>query len=36
MMQVGRNLTDPVDSFLLGKRFLILDSIRSSRRTFGT
>ncbi len=25
MMQVGRNLTDPVDGFLLGKRFLILD-----------
>ncbi len=24
-MQVGRNLTDPVDGFLLGKRFLILD-----------
>ncbi len=25
MMQVGRNVTDPVDGFLLGKRFLILD-----------
>ena len=25
MMQVARNLTDPVDGFLLGKRFLILD-----------
>jgi len=25
MMQVGRNLTDPLDGFLLGKRFLILD-----------
>ena len=25
MMQVGCNLTDPVDGFLLGKRFLILD-----------
>ena len=25
MMQVGRNLTDPVDGFLLGKRFLLLD-----------
>ena len=25
MMQVGRNLTDPVDGFLLDKRFLILD-----------
>ena len=25
MMQVGRNLTDPIDGFLLGKRFLILD-----------
>ncbi len=25
MMQVGRNLTDPVDGFLLGKRFLIMD-----------
>ena len=25
MMQAGRNLTDPVDGFLLGKRFLILD-----------
>ena len=25
MMQVGRNLTDPVDGFLLGKRFLTLD-----------
>ncbi len=25
MMQVGRNLTDPVDGFLLGKRFLVLD-----------
>lgn len=25
MMQVGRNLTDSVDGFLLGKRFLILD-----------
>ena len=25
MMQVGRNLTDVVDGFLLGKRFLILD-----------
>ncbi len=25
MMQLGRNLTDPVDGFLLGKRFLILD-----------
>ena len=25
MMQVGRNLTDPVDGVLLGKRFLILD-----------
>ncbi len=25
MMQVGRNLTDPVDGFLLHKRFLILD-----------
>ena len=28
MMQVGRNLTDPVDGFLLGKRFLILDRDR--------
>ena len=25
MMQVGRNLTDPFDGFLRGKRFLILD-----------
>ena len=25
MMQVGCNLTDPLDGFLLGKRFLILD-----------
>ena len=25
MMQVGRNLTDPLDGFLRGKRFLILD-----------
>ncbi len=25
MMQVGRNLTDPIDGFLLGKRFLIMD-----------
>ena len=25
MMQVGRNLTDPPDGFLRGKRFLILD-----------
>ena len=25
MMQVGRNLTDPFDGFLLGKRFLIMD-----------
>ena len=25
MMQVGRNLTDPLDGFLLGKRLLILD-----------
>ncbi len=25
MMQVARNLTDPLDGFLLGKRFLILD-----------
>ena len=25
MMRVARNLTDPVDGFLLGKRFLILD-----------
>ena len=25
MMQVGRNLTDPVDGFLLGKRFLTVD-----------
>jgi len=25
MMQVGRNLTDPFDGFVLGKRFLILD-----------
>ncbi len=25
MMQVGRNLTDPVDGFLLGHRFLIMD-----------
>ena len=24
MMQVGRNLTDPLDGFVLGKRFLIL------------
>ena len=26
IMQVGRNLTDPFDGFLRGKRFLILDS----------
>ncbi len=25
MMQIGRNLTDPMDGFLLGKRFLVLD-----------
>ena len=25
MMQVGRNLTDPLDGFLRGKRWLILD-----------
>ena len=25
MMQVGRNLTDPFDGFLLAKRFLIMD-----------
>ncbi len=25
MMQVGRNLTDPFDGFLVGKRFLIMD-----------
>ena len=25
MMQVGRNLTDPHDGFLRGKRFLIVD-----------
>jgi len=25
MMHVGRNLTDPFDGFLLGKRFLIMD-----------
>ncbi len=25
MMQVGRNLTDPLDGFVRGKRFLILD-----------
>ena len=25
MMQVGRNLTEPVEGFLLGKRFLIMD-----------
>ena len=25
MMQVGRNLTDPLDGFLRGKRFLVLD-----------
>jgi transposase InsO family protein len=25
MMQVGRNLTDPLDGFLVGKRFVILD-----------
>ena len=25
MMQVGRNLTDPLDGFLRGKQFLILD-----------
>ena len=25
MMQVGRNLTDPLDGFLLGKRYLLLD-----------
>ena len=25
MMQVGRNLTDPLEGFLRGKRLLILD-----------
>ena len=25
MMQITRNLTDPMDGFLLGKRFLVLD-----------
>ena len=25
MLQVGRNLTDPIDGFLAGKRFVILD-----------
>ena len=37
MMQVGLNLTDPVDGFLLGKRFLMLDrDKRSSPWSFGT
>ena len=34
MMQVGRNLTDPFDGFLRGKRFLILD--RDKKFTTGT
>ncbi len=32
MMRVARNLTDPVDAFLLGKRFLILDRDKKFRR----
>ena len=31
MMQVGRNLSDPFDGFLRGKRFLILDICRLRR-----
>ena len=34
IMQVGRNLTDPLDGFLRGKRWLILD--RASTKKFTT
>ena len=34
MMQVGRNLTDPFDGFLRGKRFLILDRDRKFTTEF--
>ena len=36
MMQVARNLTDPVDGFLLGKRFLILDRDKKFTAEFRT
>ena len=36
MMQVGRNLTDPVDGFLRGKRFLSWTATRNSPRSFAT
>ncbi len=34
MMQVGRNLTDPFDGFLLGKRFLIMDRDQKYTKEF--
>jgi hypothetical protein len=34
MKQVARNLTDCVDGFLLGKRFLILDRYGESSKAF--
>ncbi len=36
MMQVGGNLTDSVDGFLLDKRFLYWTATTSSRPTFAT
>ena len=35
MMQVGRNLTDSVDGFLLDKRFLIMDRDKKFTADFG-
>ena len=34
MMQVGRNLTDPLDGFLRGNRLLILDRDQKFTREF--
>jgi len=34
MMQVGRNLTDPFDGFLLAKRFLIMDRDKKFTEAF--
>ena len=34
MMQVGRNLTDPIDGFLANKRFLILDRDKKYSKRF--
>jgi hypothetical protein len=34
MKQVARNLTDPLDGFLLGKRYLLMDRDATFRAAF--